>query len=116
MQAYNSQLDVPVRLLIVQIDAAINVGNRCRVKLSYISHVPLSAYTHAARIEQVHCPFRIHCSGGPAFDDKGNVVGIAFLKQVVAGIAPVMPAARAKNFSRAGRTAELATVLGAAAS
>ena len=39
-----------------------------------------------------------------------------FLAQLVAGSASVMPAARAKNFSRAGRTAELATVLGAAAS
>ncbi len=40
----------------------------------------------------------------------------AFLAQVVAGTAPIMPAARAKVFSRAGRTAELATVLGVAAS
>jgi hypothetical protein len=40
----------------------------------------------------------------------------AFLAQVVAGTAPVMPAARAKVFSRAGRTAELAQVLGVAAS
>jgi len=39
-----------------------------------------------------------------------------FLAQVVAGTAPVMPAARAKVFSRAGRTAELAQVLGVAAS
>ena len=53
----------------------------------------------------------------PLEDEAAIEVALgAFLAQLVAGTAPVMPAARAKNFSRTGRTAELATVLGAAAS
>ncbi len=75
-----------MRLLIVQIDAAINVGNR----LAY-NHSPAFVFAFASRplfVSVFLLLLVVLCargSGGPAFDAKGNVVGIAFLKQVMSG-------------------------------